>query len=236
MSSEAIVGSDLTTVKVEQSELAYYATLDPPAFDVGERWGTFQSAIYDHLRRFKLRLSDIKVESATANPGDVSIACWMFNYGAVARYRLDRVEVWSNSQRVGHDTDLATEIVTETMAVVRRVSPGSQVTAHSTNATIHGSLVPQGELAARIATYVTKRPEGPLPLTPSGVSFLCDFPEGRGQGSIILERSALVPDGALVRVMSDHAGSLSERDALTQAIEFFQASTKRLGLDVVWTV
>jgi hypothetical protein len=230
------VGSDLTPLNVEQSELVYHAALDPPAFDLAEHWGALQSAIYAHLRRFKLRLSDIKVESATSNPGDLSVACWMFNYGALARYRLDRVEVWSNSQRVADDTDLAADMVAQAMAVLRSVSPGVHVALHSTNVALHGSLPDQSRVAARIASYVTKQPDGPPSLTPSGVSFLSEFPEGRGQGSIILERSALVPDGAFVRVISEHVGSLSEAEALNQAVEFFQASTAQLGLDVVWRV
>jgi len=230
------VGSDLTPLKVEQSELAYYAALDPPAFDLGEHWGALQSAIYAHLRRFKLRLGDIKVESSTSNPGDLSVACWMLNYGAVARYRLDRVELWSNNQHVADDTDLAADMVAQAMAVIRSVSPDVHVAMHSTNVALHGSLTAQGEVAARIGSYVTKRPDGPPSLTPSGVSFRCEFPEGRGQGSIILERSALVPDGAFVRVISEHVGSLSEADVLNQAVEFFQTSTAQLGLDVVWRV
>jgi hypothetical protein len=230
------VGSDLTPLKVEQSEVAYYAALDPPAFVLGERWAALQSAIYDQLRRFKLRLADIKIENTTANPGDFAIACWIFNYGAVVRYRLDRVEVWSNSHRVGQDTSLAMDMVAQTMAVLRSVSPDSQVNAHSTNVTIHGLLPGQGDVAARIASYVTKRPEGPPSFIPSGVSFLSEFPDGRGQGSIILERSAVVPDGAFMRVMSEHLGSLSEVEALNQAVEFFQASTARLGLELEWRV
>lgn len=228
------MGSDATPLEVRQADLAYYAALDPPSFDLAGRWVELQSAMYARLRRFKLRLSDIKVESSNPNPGDLSIVCWMFNYGALARYRLDRVEVWSNRPRVAQDTGLVKDIIEQTMGVLRSVSPASQVTVHTVNVTVHGVLTRQDSAAARIASYVTKRPEGLPPLTPSGVSFLCEFPSGQGQGSIILERSALVPDGALLRVMSDHEGSLSEAEAVDRAIEFFQAATARLGLDVIW--
>lgn len=52
---------------VRQSDLAYYATLDPPAFDLAGRWVELQSAMYSRLGDLKLRLSDIKVENTTAN-------------------------------------------------------------------------------------------------------------------------------------------------------------------------
>lgn len=137
----------------------------------------------------------------------------MLNYAAVARYRLDRVEAWSNSARVAADIPLIKDVVQHTMATLRDVCPESRVAAHSVSITIHGSLAGQGQVAARIASYVTRKPEGPPLLTPTGVSFLCEFPSGEGQGSIILERSAVVPDGASLRVTSEHPGSLPEVDA-----------------------
>ena len=91
------MSSDLTPVEVRQADLAYYAVLEPPPFALGGHWVELQSAMYTHLRRFNVRLSDIKVESTTANPGDLSIACWMDKYVALARYRLDRVEVLSKT-------------------------------------------------------------------------------------------------------------------------------------------
>lgn len=228
------MSSDLTPVEVRQADLAYYAVLEPPPFALGGRWVELQSAMYAHLRRFKLRLSDIKVESTTANPGDLAIVCWMDNYGVLARYRLDRVEVWSSNPRLAANTALVKDMVVQTMEVLRSVSPDTSVTVHSVNASIHGTLPGQCEVAARIASYVTKRPDGLPPLTPSGVSFLCEFPSGQGQGSIILEQSTLVPGGAFLRVMSEHIGSLSEGEALDRATEFFQAATARLGLEVIW--
>ncbi len=228
------MGLDLTPMEVRQTDLAYYAVLEPPPFALGGRWVELQSAIYAHLRRFELRLSDIKLESTTANPGDLSIACWMDNYGALARYRLDRVEVRSSNPRLAANTALVKDMVVQAMGVLRSVCPDISITAHSVNAAIHGTLRGQSEVATRIASYVTNRPDGLPPLTPSGVSFICEFPSDQGQGSIIFEQSALVPGGAFVRVVSEHVGSISEGEALDRATGFFQAATARLGLEVVW--
>lgn len=225
------MGPDRATLTVRQTDLLYYAALEFPAFDLGRHWVELQSAIFRNLRRFRVRISDIKIESATANPGDASIACWMLEYRALARYRLDRVEAWSNKLQLGNDTVLATDIVRQTMEVLREVSPDSRVAVHGVKIDVHGALQ-QGEVTARIASYVTERPEGPPPLTPSGVSFQCEL--ASGQGLIVLERSGLVPDGAFLRVTSEHKGSLSEVEALERAIEFFQTATARLGLDVLW--
>lgn len=220
--------------EVRQVDVAYTAAIDPPAFDLGARWTDLQSAIYAHLGRFKLRLGDIKVETATANPGDLSIACWILDYGAVVRYRLDRVEAWSNRPWIAQDTALAVEIVKQTMQVLRDVSPQSHVAAQNLNFAFHGLLGNQMQVLDLIASYVTRRPQGGPPLIPNGVSFLCESQTGEGQGSVVLERSALVPNGVFLRVVSEYAGSLSEVDAVNRAIEFFRASTTRLGLNIEW--
>lgn len=175
------MSSDLTPVEVRQTDLAYHAVLEPPPFALGGHWVELQSAMYTHLRRFNVRLSDIKVESTTANPGDLSIASWIDKYVALARYRLDRVEILSSNPRLPANTALVKDIVVQTMEVLRSVSPDTSVTVHSVNATIHGTLPGQCEVAARIASYVTKRPNGLPPLTPSGVSFLCEFPLVKGK-------------------------------------------------------
>lgn len=231
MSSGGIV-PDLTPFEVRQTELAYHASLEPPVFDLGARWVELQTAIYTHLGRFKLRLADIKVEGATSNPGDVSVACWILNYGAVVRYRLDRVEAWSNSPRLAEDTALTGEIVNEAMQVLRIASPNAKIVMHSVNVALHGIVAE--ETAARVASYVTRTPDGSPSLIPSGVSFLCEFPSGEGQGSIVLERSALIPGGMFLRITSEHAGFVSETEAMNRSIEFFQSSAGRLGLDIIW--
>lgn len=220
-------------LQVRQADLAYNATLNPPVFDLTGRWVELQSAMYARLRSLKLRLSDIKVESTTANPADVSVACWILDYGALVRYRLDRVEAWSNQAQVAAEEPVIRTIVGQAMAVLRDVSPNCHVTVQSTSVTVHGTMTGAG-IAARIAHYVTKGPDGPPGVTPSGVSFLSEFPGGEGQGSVILERSAVVPDGALLRITSEHLGSLTETEVLDRAIAFFRSSTLGLGLDVDW--
>jgi len=228
------VGSDLIPVQVRQTDLSYYAALEPPAFALGARWVDLQAAMYTRLEQFKLRLTDIKVESTTANPGDLSVVCWMFNYGALARFRLDRVEVWSNNTRVAADPGLVKRMVVQTTGVLRSVSPDSHVTMHTLTVTIHGALPSLIELGAHIASYVTRRPEGPPTLAPNGVSFLCEFGSGQGQGSVILEQSVVVPGGAHLRVMSQYPGSISEGEVVDRAFDFLQTAAARIRLAVVW--
>ncbi len=224
---------DLAKFEVRQADLAYTANLDPPSFDLFARWVEFQDAVYSRFSRFQLRLADIKLESTSNNPADLSVACWILNYGALIRYRLDRVEARSNRARVSEDAALATDIVEQAMEVLRAVNPNARVAMHTVTVAIHGLLLGDSP-TARVATYVTATPKGTPAFVPDGVSFLCEFPSGDGRGSIVLERSGSVTGGAFLRVVSEHAGLLAEREVLGRGIDFFQTSVKRLSLEVVW--
>lgn len=225
--------ADLIKIHARHVDLAYSANLEPPAFDLAVRWVELQSAIYSHFSPYKLRLTDIKVESSGPNPADISIACWMLSYGLSVRFRLDKVEVWSNSARLATDTTLASDIVEHAVEALRASSPDARIHSHSLIVALHGAVEKPSQ-AVRVTDFVTKTPPGTPDMTASGVSFLCQLPSGNGVGSIIFEPSGRVQDGTFIRISSEQAGSLSVRDAFGKAIEFFQAAVERLGFDVIW--
>ena len=223
----------LTKFEVRQSDLIYSATLDPPVFDFPARWVEMEAAMYARFSPYKLRLPDIKVESTSNNPSDLCIACWVFALGAVVRYRLDRLEIWSNSLQLAADETLASDFVQQAMEVLRAASSDPHVVLYSLSLALHGVLLGETH-AAKLAAYVTKAPQGEPVLTPSGVSFLSNLPPGDGRGSIVIESSLVVPEGTFLKVTSEHAGALSEREALAQGAAFFRTATSRIGLDVSW--
>ncbi len=225
---------DLGRFEVRQVDLAYAANLERPSFDLFARWVEFQDALYSRFSRFELRLADIKLESTSNNPADLSVACWILRYAAVIRYRLDRVEVWSNTARLANDTELAVDVIANAVGVVRTVSRAAQVALHTMTVDMNG-ILNRDTLDARIAAYLTATPPGLPALVTGGVSFLCQFPSGDGRGSIVLERSAGTPTGAHLRIVSEHHGSLPEREVVARAIEFVRTSVKRLELEIVWS-
>lgn len=224
---------DLTKFEVRQGDLLYAAKLDPPVFDFPARWVEMEAAMFAQLSPNKLRLADIKVESTSSNPGDFCIACWVFALGAVVRYRLDRLEVWSNNLRLAAEEHVASDLVQQAMDVLRAASSSPHVVLHSLTVALHGVLVGETH-AAKLAAYVTRAPEGEPALVPSGVSFSCQLASGDGRGSIVFESSLVVPEGGFLKVTTEHSGALSEREALTQGADFFRTATSRIGLDVCW--
>ncbi len=226
------LGAGVSGFEVRQSEFSYLASFEMPVFDVLGTGGQLYAAIYAGFARFRVKLQDIKVESLTLNPADISVVCSLLGLGALVRYRLDRVEVWSTTPRGFDDAGLA-ELIEDALRVVRDASRTSRVAAHTLSLGLHGVLT-EGTIAARLAAYVQRTPEGTPPLRPSGVSFSCEWPEGEGESAIVLERSVTVPDGAFLRVTSVHPGKLPEREAYQRAADFFQEAIARLHLKFLW--
>ena len=129
-------------LQVRQVDTGYHANVEPPAFDLSARWVELQSAIYARLSPFKLTLSDIKVESSSANPADISIVSWILSYAALVRFRLDKVEVWSNSIRLAANSALVTDVAEQAVEILHAASPEARIANHSLTVALHGE--PQG--------------------------------------------------------------------------------------------
>lgn len=225
-------GPEVSSFEIRHSEFSYLASLDAPVFHILGTGGQLYAAIYAGLARFRVKLQDIKVESLTPNPADISVVCSLLDLGALVRYRLDRVEVWSTSPLGFGDPRLA-ELIEEALRAGREVSPTAKVATHTLSLGVHGVLT-EGSIPARLVAYVPITPEGSPPFRPTGVSFLCQWPEGEGESSIVLERSVIVPDGAFLRVTSVYPGKLLEHQAYQRAADFFQAAMARLNLKLLW--
>lgn len=219
-------------LQVRQSEFSYIASLVAPAFDVLAVPGQLFGAIYSGLAPFGVKLTEIKVETPSLNPGDISVACFMLDRGSVIRYRLDRVEVWSTNPRAFGEEGLA-QLIEGALRVLQQASGVARVATHTLSLAFHG-LFTQGKVADRLALYVSRGPANGLRFRPSGVSFSCELPEGQGEGSIVLERSLIVPEGAFLRGTSVHPGKLSEREAFQSAAKFFVEATGALSIKLQW--
>lgn len=216
-----------TELEVRQSEFSYLATLESPVFDVLCRGGQLYGAIFAGLNRFGVKLQDLKVESASLNPADISVACYLLDRGSVIRYRLDRVEVWSTHLRVGGES--LGRLIEDAVRVLRDASQAARVGTHTLSLGIHGLLV-NTTIEAWLAGYVSKTPRGAFSFNPSGVSFSCEWPGAEGESSVVLERSLTVPIGVSFRGTSVHPGRLSELEVFQRATDFFEKATASLGI------
>ena len=215
-------------LEIRQSEFSYSASLSAPVFEILGTGGKLFAAIYAGLSRFRVKLQDIKVENLTWNPSDISVICSLVDLGALVRYRLDRVEVWSTSL-LGFGDPRLLELVEDALRAVRDVSPTTQVAVHTFSLGVHG-LLAEGDVEKWLSAYVSRAPDGTPPFRPGGVSFFCEWPEGESESSFVLERSVMIPAGAFLRVTSVHAGKLPEREAYKRAANLFETLMTRFNL------
>jgi len=215
----------MTGFEVRQSELSYLASFDVPVFDVLGKGGQLYAAIYSGLAQFRVKLQDIKLESLTQNPADISVACYLLHLGTLVRFRLDRVEVSSTSSRGFADSTLVV-LIENALRVINESSPTARVATHTLSLAVHGSL-PGGSVADKLAAYIANVSGGSPFFRPGGVSFSCDW--GEGESSVVLERSAVVPEGVFLRVTSMLPGKLSGREACQLAADFLQTAMAKLN-------
>jgi len=225
------MSSAATTLRVRHVDLSYAARVEPPAFDLGARWVELQSAIYSSFAPLGVKLSDIKHESG-AGPADLALACWILDHGAVVRFRLDKVEVWSNSASFAAEAVQVSDVVERAIAVLHAASPEARVVSHALTLALHAAV--DGASPPSVADYITRTPAGSPEMIPNGVSFLCQLASGSGTGLVVFERSGLVADGAFLRISSEQVGSVSVRDAFDSATGFLQAAVQRLGFALAW--
>lgn len=218
-------------LEIHQSEFSYSASLVAPIFEILGTGGKLFAAIYAGLSRFRVKLQDIKVENLTWNPSDISVICSLLDLGALVRYRLDRVEVWSTSS-LGFGEPRLSELIEDALRAGREVSSTAQVAVHTFSLGVHG-LLTAGTVPMWLAAYVSKAPDGTPPFHPGGVSFFYEWPEGESEGSFVLERSLIVPGGAFLRVTSVHSGKLPECEAYKRAANFFETVMTRFNLKLL---
>lgn len=222
----------LIRFQVERGDLHYLASLEAPMFDllgIGQR---LYSAIYKSLAPYDLKLADIKLDGPTANPGDAQVSCYLLDFRFIVRYRLERIEVWTDRPAMLGQEELG-ELIERAVGAGREASEICRPLVHTVTAAVHGKLQ-AAEIEAILGRFVTTTPPGSPPLQPGGVSFVCQWPGGEGESSIVLERSAVIQNGAFLKMTSAHPAVVRERDAYRRAMKFFDAAADRLGLEVEW--
>jgi hypothetical protein len=223
-----------TQLAVGQLEFVYVATLDRPAFDFATRWVELQAALLDRLSPYHLRLADIKNESASPALADFVHAAWLLDLSSIARYRLDRIEVWSNSARLVREPGTAGALCLAALGVQEDLASSRQVVRQTVTLALHGTLTDQ-DPQRYVSRYVGPGP-GAIPgIRAAGASFVSPLPAGEGQINWVLEHSAVVPDGIFVRTVVERQGTVSPAQAVADAIDLIQRQAAEFGLLLSWS-
>lgn len=173
----------------------------------------------------------IRVEQPLGSPADAQLTCTISRLSLLLRYRVDRIEVWTDALELLGEEQLRATLVAA-IAVLRDVALAAPAIAtHTFNVAVHGMLS-GSSLDEQLRRWVPASPSGEPAFDPIGVSFGCQRSAAEGEGSLVLERSASVPGGAFLRMTSVHAGRIGEEDAFRAAWKFFDETADRFGLEI----
>lgn len=208
---------------IRRGEVAYFATLEAPAFGALPSEGRIYKAIYESFAKHGAKLADIRVEGVVMSPGDASVICSLPLAGALVRYRLERVEVWWDGLRLLSFPALAEDAI----RALREVHAEPAIATHAVHVTFHAET--GGELGAWFSAYIPRAPHLDANFSPTGVAFSCPLEDG-GRGSFLVERSLIVTEGASVRTTCEYPGTLSERVVCDRATDFLAMALGKFGM------
>ncbi len=215
--------------RIQQVDLHCTATLERPAFEI--QVADLYSAIWSKLEPFRVKLPDLKVESTSADPADQAVACTIVDLGAVIRYRLDRIEIWSRSSQLARDSARVEELMRRAVQALESVCPSARVAALGQSLAMHGFL--SGVAVETLLARFVRTPEATLPCGPSGVSFSFPRPEDNGHGALVLENSALLDQGLYIRATNSQ-GEKPTVEGLRQAMAYNESIIAAVGLKLDW--
>jgi hypothetical protein len=157
------------------------------------------------------------------SPGEASVICSLPLAGALVRYRLDRVEVWWDGLRLLSFPALAEDA----MCALREVQAETTITTHAVQLTFHAEA--RGDLGGWFNGYIPRTPQLDPNFSPTGVAFSCPLDDG-GRGSLLVERSLVVAEGAFVRTICEYPGALPERIICDRAMDFLANALGKFGM------
>jgi hypothetical protein len=139
------------------------------------------------------------------------------------RYRLDRVEVWWDGLRLLTLPALAEDA----MRALRTLHPEATITTHAVHATFHAET--SGDLGAWFNGYIPRTPQLDPNFAPTGVAFSSSLDDG-GRGSLLVERSLVVAEGAFVRATCEYPGAVPERVVCDRTMDFLATALGKFGM------
>jgi hypothetical protein len=229
VASEAVL-----QLSVQQQEFVYVATFDRPMFEFAARWIELQATLLDRLAPFGLNLAGIKNESTSSAAADFVLAAWLLDTNSIVRYRLDRIEVWSNRPQPTRDPGAVGAFCAAAVGVQRDLASSKRITRQSVTLALHGALA-DGDSRGLVSRYVGQVPRGIAGIRASGASFVCDLEAGEGRANWVLEQSAVVADGLFMRAVVERQDPAVPEQVVGEALELIQRQARGFGLSLAWS-
>jgi hypothetical protein len=216
-------------IKVSRSDLTHQADFVEPAFALFADPIGLIRRLSAKLRPYGVQFTHIRWDQGGGSVGDLNLLCWLFNFAATIRIRLDKVEIQCldlNRVNFQHLTAAAIDSLS-----LLDSECGVKFRTHSLALGFHGML----ENVNRrdfIAKFVSRGPETLGPNAGQGIVFYYAAQDKRLSSAVTLDLSALVPDALFMRVVSVWDGQkVATKELTTVAADYLQTVLASFGLD-----
>lgn len=197
------------TLKVVRSDLLFQASFAQPAFELFKDTTQLFHNLFEKLKPYGLLLSDVQLDRASANLGDLELRCFLFNFTTTIRVRLDRLEIRCGElQRL----DQPEKLIIDAVEAIRPAAADSSFSTHTLTLSIHGT-VPGTVAPEYLKRFSRGGPDNLGPAIGSASTFYFGPDSGRQFASLGVDLSASVDQGVFFRL---HAIWDAQRVAISE--------------------
>ncbi len=222
----------LMPFRVLRGEVLLRAAFPQPAFNLMSDLPGLCEHLFSAFFPYGVQLGNMRIEQGTGGLGEVQFNCYLLNFGAAVRLRLDWAEVQSLdvlrvTQKQVH------EISNALLSAVKQQAPGVSFQSYSVSVGYHGMA--EGVLTARefVAQFTKSPPQAPGPLLGSGAVFYYGAHGERVTSSLTIDLSAAQQDALYLKAEAVwDAAKLSIPELQGKGLEYVRSALASVGLDV----
>ncbi|HLY22250.1 MAG TPA: hypothetical protein VKT83_07255 [bacterium] len=218
------------TLKVSRADLTHQADFVEPGFALfgGDPVGLTRR-LFAKLSPYGVRLTDIRWDQGGGSLGDFSLLCYLFNFAATLRIKLEKVEIQClDLNRV--NVQQLTAASMDALTLFEAPELNTRFKTHSLSLGIH-ALLENTNTRDFINKFAFRGPENLGPNVGHGIVFYYGAQDKRLSAAVTIDLSAIVKDGLYFRVLSVWDGQkVSTRELTTVAADFLRSVYASFGL------
>lgn len=207
---------------VSRSDLTIEAAYPQPQFGLFQENRGLYTRLAARLLPHGLKLSEMKIEHGNGSIGEYHLSFFLLEYLLVVRVRVDRTEVYC-TQLTDDNKSRVVAAAKETLACLRETI-GTEYRAYAVTLNIHGVMENQSAKVF-LGTLVAAPPAAAGPIVGNGVGYYFAGAGDRIGSSLVLDTSALVPDGLYAKPQATWDASRLSLDELAERVEEFVRTT-----------
>lgn len=207
---------------VSRSDVTIEAAYQQPQFGLYQENRGLYARLVARLSPYGLKLSDMKIERGNGSLGEYHLSFFLLEYLVVVRVRVDRSEIYC-AHLTDDNKNRVIAAATETLACVRETIE-AEYRVYAVTLNIHG-LMENQNAKAFLGKLVAAPPAAAGTIIGNGIGYYFSSVGDRSASSLVLDASALVPDGLYAKPQATWDASRVPLDQLAERAEEFVRTT-----------